>query len=634
MVTSQEKTESLDANEKKKAAYALNLCAMSISQIIDYNDSYILEQEYDAILNNLNLQNYIKDEALLDIYKRLLETISKCRINEATRQFIEEKYQHRMRDAIWAAVPNLQVILAGGTPVQMAIIAAQQVGIGYMNYRRNKSQYALDKAEDELKVQIWAIEMFHSLRQSLFEAAWKLADKFDYDDVLRLTEKQIREYNDILMDADPYRRFERLDDRSTDFEAFPPFWYYKGNAAKDVFLNTDYKEEFREKFKIEAIDAYQKFYDVHEEFLKEDVFAAACTLEHISLLSVKDNQDEITNLLAKTQKFARNNYDILQMCVPVYTALGRIDEATRILRKLINEQYNLSMNGPLLSRIYYNANKKNEFDVLKARIGEEYVLPWSDDDTIPPRRNTRIRENNEGFFVQDLEILDELSNEELEVLVKLIIDKGKLSETLSKDVSYKLHYPNHKCYVDKIKEELTRFGGNSIKNFFRGKGVSYRKILIDVCKKTKTSYNNKAPIVRIEKALLEKVLVDAWDKMSTEEKEELLRGGAQNFGSDKFTVATLIAIFRAGGFGAYRLTLIIANMIAKAVIGRGLSLATNAALVRSLAIFAGPIGWIATAIWTVVDVAGPAYRVTIPAVIYIAALRQVHQSEQYKNTDF
>ena len=62
-----------------QAAYALNLCSVSVSQIIDYNDIYILEQEYENILNNLNLQNIPKDEALLDILKRLLETITFCR---------------------------------------------------------------------------------------------------------------------------------------------------------------------------------------------------------------------------------------------------------------------------------------------------------------------------------------------------------------------------------------------------------------------------------------------------------------------------------------------------------------------------------------------------------------------------
>ena len=38
-----------------QAAYALNLCAVSVSQIIDYNDINILDQEYDNILNNLKI---------------------------------------------------------------------------------------------------------------------------------------------------------------------------------------------------------------------------------------------------------------------------------------------------------------------------------------------------------------------------------------------------------------------------------------------------------------------------------------------------------------------------------------------------------------------------------------------------
>jgi hypothetical protein len=228
-------------------------------QIIDYNDAYILEQEYDAILNNLNLQNYVKDEALLEVNKRLLDTINNCRIKEVTKKFIEKKYEHQMRDAIWAAVPNLHLILAGGTPEQMAIIAAQQIGIGYMNYRRNKSQYALEKEERALKLQEWAMEQFHGLQHTLFETAWRLADRFDYDDVLRLSVKQIREYNEILLDSDPHRRYERLNERAEDFEAFPPFWYYRGNAAKEVYLSDTYDKDTRNIFKQIAIDSFQKF---------------------------------------------------------------------------------------------------------------------------------------------------------------------------------------------------------------------------------------------------------------------------------------------------------------------------------------------------------------------------------------
>jgi hypothetical protein len=196
---SNEPTSQLEYLQKRKAAYALNLCMVSLSQIIDYNDKYILEQEYDAILNNLNLQNFIKEESLLVGIRKILDVINGCRIKEGEKEFIEREYQQRMKNAIWTSVPNLTVIFSGGNPVQIAIAAATQVGVGYMNYRKNKNEYSLSKDKQLWELQVWAMEQFHGLRFALFEAAWRFADKFDYDDVLRLTEKQIGNYNEILI---------------------------------------------------------------------------------------------------------------------------------------------------------------------------------------------------------------------------------------------------------------------------------------------------------------------------------------------------------------------------------------------------------------------------------------------------
>jgi uncharacterized protein YaaW (UPF0174 family) len=93
-------------------------------------------------------------------------------------------------------------------------------------------------------------------------------------------------------------------------------------------------------------------------------------------------------------------------------------------------------------------------------------------------------------------------------------------------------------------------------------------------------------------------------------------------------VSVFIAVFRAGGFRSYKLTLIVVNAVLKAIIGRGLTLAGNAALTRTAAILTGPIGWAITALWTAVDIAGAAYRVTIPAVIEIAYLRSLAENRE------
>ena len=58
------------------AAYALNLCTTSITQIIENNDLRYMEQEYENILNNLNLEVMPKDEALLDVLKQILDVIN------------------------------------------------------------------------------------------------------------------------------------------------------------------------------------------------------------------------------------------------------------------------------------------------------------------------------------------------------------------------------------------------------------------------------------------------------------------------------------------------------------------------------------------------------------------------------
>lgn len=183
---------SIDNNDlqKIKAAYALNMCTVSVSQIVDYNDEYILEQEYEAILNNLNLEQMPKDEALLDILVRLLNVITFFRIDKIKRERIEKKYQRRIKNAIWSAVPNIGVIVAGD-PLTVGLSLATQVGIGYMNYRREKASAMADKEESEVELRITALEQFNALRRELFTTAWRLADKYDFPDKYRLTERQI-----------------------------------------------------------------------------------------------------------------------------------------------------------------------------------------------------------------------------------------------------------------------------------------------------------------------------------------------------------------------------------------------------------------------------------------------------------
>ena len=230
----------------------------------------------------------------------------------------------------------------------------------------------------------------------------------------------------------------------------------------------------------------------------------------------------------------------------------------------------------------------------------------------------------------DLEFLSKCTDKDLEDLVYCLThDKDgnkRLTEELTLSDAYKTHNPRHSLYWEEIAAEIQCFGGNTFITMLRGgKGVLYKKVLCDVCDKMKVNYNKNSTVERIENALLSKVLEDALERMSPDEirrlATELGIKNTQNI-TKQVLLGSFQAIFRAGGFKSYQLTVIVVNAVLKALIGRGLSFAGNAAATRVFAVLSGPIGWVITGLWTAFDIAGPAYRVTIPAVIQVAALRQ------------
>ena len=315
-----------ELERKLKAAYALNMCTVSVSQIVDYNDEYILEQEYEAILNNLNLEQIPKDEALLNILVKLLNVITFFRIDKVKREQIEKKYQRRVKNAIWSAIPNIGVIVAGN-PASVALSLATQVGIGYMNYRREKANAMADKEDSEIELEIAAMEQFNALRRELFTTAWRLADEYEFPDRYRLTERQISQYNEILMDTDDIRKYERLTAGKDKFEAYLPFWYFMGHTAKyisedrDNGLDSTARKYYRERAK-SHFEKYSKLNSFN--ILREDEITASFALEYTDILLSEENpdMDKVRSLIDTAVKMAGNANDILEICAISYLKIG------------------------------------------------------------------------------------------------------------------------------------------------------------------------------------------------------------------------------------------------------------------------------------------------------------------------
>lgn len=384
-----DKISDISEEDKIRAAYALNLCTVSVSQIIDYNDINVLEQEYETILNNLNLENMPKDEALLNILKQILDTVSFFRIQEGDKKFIDKEYQQKMKNAIWSSVPNFGLIVAGGNPFTMIVSLASQIGIGYMNYRKTKAENELERERQEWQLQRAAIEQLNGLRRELFDASWRLADKYSFPDEYRLTERQISQYNDILMDTDSMRRYERLSSISENFNAYPSFWYHFGHAANSVAQKAFSENEFDiyTKYKYLAISNFEKYMQSNNySLLRENQITSSCALEYIDLLDADNDKDKIKELLNCAIKMSGKQCDILQLCALAQLRIGDKKEATLLLKYLVNENYNAITNAQLLSVLYVcdileNNDKNSEiaYKILKCRIPEELIFPIPND---------------------------------------------------------------------------------------------------------------------------------------------------------------------------------------------------------------------------------------------------------------
>ncbi len=232
---------------------------------------------------------------------------------------------------------------------------------------------------------------------------------------------------------------------------------------------------------------------------------------------------------------------------------------------------------------------------------------------------------------RDLEdLIQRADGEDLSILADFITDQGKgrisldsaVCKTLSDASKINVFTQSQRSL---LAEELRLFGGNAIANMLRGRrGVQYREILCDVADHLKVNYNAKASVDEIEVGVITKVLEKSLEDMSGEDKKKLFDdlGITYSTGAGSTSATALIVAARASGFGIYKLTVVVANAIAKALLGRGISVVVIAPWLRAISILTGPVGWALTALWAAFDMASPAYRVTVPCVVQLAYMRQ------------
>lgn len=233
------------------------------------------------------------------------------------------------------------------------------------------------------------------------------------------------------------------------------------------------------------------------------------------------------------------------------------------------------------------------------------------------------------------ELLKNASRKELSMLADIVTDEGKGRVSLSNKVKEKLMFrkANHTLHLatQLLAQEICAFGGNTLVNLVRSGVVDYREVIQDVAEKLGTKVPKNASLIEVEELVILKVLEKTLkDKTSAASIEQLCI--QQDVEFDWATLEKLkqqgniaaLASFILSSVGPYAISRL---LTAALMSGLGIAVGANwaamgAAAAARFPTLLNPVVAVLSATWVTYGFSGPAYRVTIPAVICIAAIRQ------------
>lgn len=224
----------------------------------------------------------------------------------------------------------------------------------------------------------------------------------------------------------------------------------------------------------------------------------------------------------------------------------------------------------------------------------------------------------------DLQVLlSNMNDDERRYLSSLIVTHGGFNVGINENTTN----------PELLSAEIIKYGSNSILALV-GVENSYKDIVYDVGRRLKSGVNRSDPISTMDEKILINVFKSVYDKMDSHEKDEFQRAvkseienfdvNILNFTGQAFTAMFQLILKQNNG----KILLIIANFVSRVLFNRGLTMVGAVGLGRVAGLIAGPIGWTFTALWTIYDIAAPAYRVTIRVVIYLAIMNIQYRNSQ------
>ena len=230
---------------------------------------------------------------------------------------------------------------------------------------------------------------------------------------------------------------------------------------------------------------------------------------------------------------------------------------------------------------------------------------------------------------KDLMFLAGCQNDDLRTLCDILTYNNngeiRLSEQLTDTDAYLNCYPDKmNLMATEIAEELRKFGSNTVRTICRkGEADSYETIVRRVCKRMGVNVYDSDNTLAMERELLTTICEQTTSKLADEELRKLAdkAGIPHKSLNHQMLVSAILFAIRRNTYLLTEMIYFVTSRIANMLLGRWIGMMGMSVVGRYLGMAAGPIGWTLLAGWTLSDIASPAYRVMIPAVIMIASMR-------------
>ena len=337
------------------AILALNYCHLSLVKIIEYNDRVVLDEEYNNIINNINLSK-IKDRELIDILKKLMDVLTQFKLDERSKEELFKQYEKNVEGALYSALGKndnslmTSVMRAGpAAPIVAAATGAVvliNIGSAYANYRNAIAAYREALDEEVWKLESKAIARVNEINKTFLETYWKLMIKYKAPDKWRLTLGQFNDYLTVLKEKDNSKKYRNLIRMENEFSLFPPYWYFRGAAAQKIEKKDD------------VLHCYAMYNKVRKGFFRQDRTYSSAIMLKVVETDYSDNQEDLFVDLGDIVKQDRKDWRKRLFSAYKLIEYGHFKKAKDQVQANIDNDRAVSISRKTLGDIYYLENDK------------------------------------------------------------------------------------------------------------------------------------------------------------------------------------------------------------------------------------------------------------------------------------